>query len=137
MMGALTITTLGVPQVLHDGSPCRFPIRKVLALTLYLAVTGHPHTRAELVALLWPEADEAHGLLSLRQTLLRLRQALGSDADVHLRTTGDLVRLDLGSGGASMWPSSPALLPPRQPCRRRRQQQSSARQRSKRTKDPS
>ncbi len=99
-MGALTITTLGVPRVLHDGVPCRFPIRKVLALTLYLAVTGQPRTRAELIALLWPDADEAHGLLSLRQTLLRLRQALGSHADAHLRTTGDLVRLDLGSQGS-------------------------------------
>jgi len=99
-MGALIITTLGAPQVLHAGVPCRFPIRKVLALTLYLAVTAHPHTRAELVALLWPDADEAHGLLSLRQTLLRLRQALGSDAGLHLRATGDLVWLDLGTQGS-------------------------------------
>jgi DNA-binding SARP family transcriptional activator len=98
-VGALTITTLGAPGVLHDGVPCAFPIRKVFALTLYLAVTGQPRPRAQLVAFLWPEADEAHGLLSLRQALLRLRQALGADADQHLQTTSDLVRLDLGAGG--------------------------------------
>src|SRR5262249_7185294 len=98
-MGALTITTLGAPQVHHADAPCSFPIRKVLALALYLAVTAQPHTRAHLVSLLWPEADEAHGLLSLRQTLLRLRQALGSDAETHLRATGDLVRLELGADG--------------------------------------
>jgi DNA-binding SARP family transcriptional activator len=98
-VGALTITTLGAPRVLHDGVPCEFLLRKVFALALYLAVTGQAHTRAQLVALLWPEADEAHGLLSLRQTLLQLRRVLGSDADQHLRTTGDLVRLDLGNGG--------------------------------------
>src|SRR5262249_44483494 len=63
-------------------------------------VTGQPHPRGRLVALLWPDADEAHRLLNLRQALLRLRQALGADAGAHLRTTGDLVRLDLGSGGS-------------------------------------
>jgi DNA-binding SARP family transcriptional activator len=98
-MGALTLTTLGAPQVHHAGVACSFPIRKVLALALYLAVTAQPHTRAHLAALLWPEADEAHGSLSLRQTFLRLRQALGSDAETHLQLTGDLVRLELGADG--------------------------------------
>jgi DNA-binding SARP family transcriptional activator/tetratricopeptide (TPR) repeat protein len=89
-----------MPRVLHDGVPCHFPIRKVLALTLYLAVTGQSHRRATLVAMFWPDADEARGLQSLRQALLRMRQALGADADTHLVSTGDLVRLDLGAQGS-------------------------------------
>jgi DNA-binding SARP family transcriptional activator len=58
-------------------------------------VTGQPHP-AHLVALFQPDPDEAHGLLNLRQTLLRLRQALGPDAETHLHAASDLVRLDLG-----------------------------------------
>jgi DNA-binding SARP family transcriptional activator len=50
-------------------------MRKALALAAYLAVMGRPHSRAHLVALFWPAADAAHGLLNLRQTLQRLRQA--------------------------------------------------------------
>jgi DNA-binding SARP family transcriptional activator len=72
---------------------CSFSIRKVLALTLYLAVTGQSHFRAHLIALLWPDADETHGLLNLRQTLLRIRRVLGFDADtdteIYLHTAAD------------------------------------------------
>src|SRR5262245_63876841 len=100
MMGTLSVTTLGAARILHAGVERVISMRKVLALAVYLAVTGKPHSRAHLAALFWPEADEAHGLLNLRQTLLRLRQALGSDAESHLHTTGDLVRLDLGANGA-------------------------------------
>jgi uncharacterized membrane protein HdeD (DUF308 family) len=76
-MGALTVTTLGAARVLHDGVDRTILMRKVLGLAVYLAVTDQPHARAHLGALLWPDADEAHSLLNLRQTLLRLRQALG------------------------------------------------------------
>ena len=62
---------------------------------MYLAVTGQPHTRASLVALLWPDADDAHGLLNLSQRLLCVRLALAPDGDAHIRTAGDLVPLDL------------------------------------------
>jgi DNA-binding SARP family transcriptional activator len=98
-MGALTVTTLGATRVLHDGVERVISMRKVLALVVYLALTGQSHSRAHLAALFWPDADEAHGLLNLRQTLLRLRHALGSDAEAHLNATGDLVRLDLGTDG--------------------------------------
>ncbi|MBA3824142.1 MAG: AAA family ATPase, partial [Ktedonobacterales bacterium] len=98
-MGNLNITTLGDPQVHHAAVACTFTTRKALALTLYLAVTAQPHTRAHLVALLWPDADAAHGLTNLRQTLGRIRQALGTDADEHLLTPGALVRLDVGVAG--------------------------------------
>jgi len=52
---------------------------KRAALLAYLCAS-HPqplHRRATIVALLWPEADEAHARGVLRQELLHLRRALG------------------------------------------------------------
>jgi len=51
---------------------------KRIALLAYLC-TSHPqplHRRSIIVALLWPEADEAHARGTLRQELLQLRRAL-------------------------------------------------------------
>ncbi len=98
-MGALRLTTLGEPHLQHDGVDCLFSTRKTLALVCYLAVTGQPHPRARLIALLWPDADETHGYLNLRQTLVRVRKALEPDATMHLRTMRDLVQFNLGSSG--------------------------------------
>lgn len=52
---------------------------KRVALLAYLASTHPPslHSRDTLVALLWPEADQAHARNSLRQTLHGLRRSLG------------------------------------------------------------
>src|SRR5215471_15463090 len=98
-LGAVTVITCGDPLIVHDNVPCVISFRKVLALGLYLAVTGQSHSRAQLIALFWPDADEPHGQVNLRQVLLRLRQALTPDADAHVLSTSDLVRLDLGAGG--------------------------------------
>jgi len=57
---------------------------KLLALLGYLAAarpTGF-HRRDTLVALLWPELDNAHARNSLRQAVHALRAALGPDAVV-------------------------------------------------------
>jgi DNA-binding SARP family transcriptional activator len=55
----------------------------VRALLAYLAAEwGHPHARASLAALLWPEQAEQAALRNLSQTLVRLRDVLGhTDAD--------------------------------------------------------
>lgn len=58
---------------------------KRLALLVYLA-TATPrgfHQRDELVALFWPEADEAHARASLRITLHFLRRELGDVFEVR------------------------------------------------------
>jgi DNA-binding SARP family transcriptional activator len=73
-MGTLTVTTFGEPAIAHDNIPCAISIRKALALGLYLAVTGQPHTRAQLIALFWPEADDPHGQVNLRQAPRRRAQ---------------------------------------------------------------
>jgi len=52
---------------------------KRTALLAYLCAS-HPqqlHRRATIIALLWPEADEAHARGTLRQELLQLRRTLG------------------------------------------------------------
>src|SRR5207249_3852750 len=55
---------------------------KLLALLGYLAAARPAgfHRRDTLVALLWPELDNAHARNSLRQAVHALREALGRDA---------------------------------------------------------
>ncbi len=68
---------------------------KRLALLLYLALSQPYglHARDQLLALLWPDADDASSRHSLRNALHALRQALGDEAVV---ARGDLyVGLDL------------------------------------------
>jgi DNA-binding SARP family transcriptional activator len=79
-MSILHVNLLGVPHLRRDGAVCAVRLRKALALLSYLAVTGSPHGREELVALLWPEADDYEGRRVLRSTLSELRRDLG-DAD--------------------------------------------------------
>ena len=63
-----------------DGFPARFATDHGRALLAYLAVEAdRPHSRAYLAFLFWPEHPEAHALNNLRQTLIRLRQALAVD----------------------------------------------------------
>ena len=52
-----------------DGVPLTFDTRKAVALLAYLAVTGRPHRRETLAALLWPESDQVRSRAALRRTL--------------------------------------------------------------------
>ncbi|HJU73694.1 MAG TPA: BTAD domain-containing putative transcriptional regulator [Gemmatimonadaceae bacterium] len=65
---------------------------KRLALLAYLAASmSHgPRTRDRLVALFWPELDDATARHALRQALYHLRQALGADV---VLSQGDFVEL--------------------------------------------
>ncbi len=68
------------------------PQRRAKAVLAVLAVCGDLGcTRERLVALLWPESDEAHSRHGLSDTLGAIRRALGPDAVVSV---GDLLRLD-------------------------------------------
>ena len=63
---------------LDSGEPCVLPTRKAQALLAYLAMpVGRSHSREKLTALLWGDAPEAQARQNLRQTLTRLRRALG------------------------------------------------------------
>lgn len=78
-MRRMTIRVLGPFEVTIAGAPVTsFAYAKVRALLAYLAVERqHPHPRAELATLLWPEQPDRTARGSLSQALTTLRTALG------------------------------------------------------------
>ena len=94
----LSLALLGPPVVRRDGAPVTFDTRKATALLALLAVTGREHSREQLAALLWPDADSAKGRASLRRTLSVTAAVMGdglviSRAAVALNAA--LVRVDV------------------------------------------
>jgi predicted ATPase/DNA-binding SARP family transcriptional activator len=83
-MDQLSISLLGPYHVTFgDQAQVHFEYDKVRALLAYLAVeSDRPLRREFLAGLLWPEQPEAAALKSLRQAILKLRQAIG-DAALH------------------------------------------------------
>lgn len=75
---SFAISCLGQFQVLVAGVPARFATDQGRALLAYLSIeAGKPHARTYLAYLLWPDQSESQALNNLRQTLIRLRHALG------------------------------------------------------------
>ena len=72
----------------HRGTGALLTQPRHLAVLSYL-VLGRPrglHSRDTLIAMLWPEADQARGRHALRNSLHAIRQALGADVII---TAGD------------------------------------------------
>jgi DNA-binding SARP family transcriptional activator len=76
-MSRLTVSFLGAPRIERDWHAVTLDSRKAVALLAYLAITGQPQSRAELMTLLWPESDQAHAQNTLRYTLSVLKKAIG------------------------------------------------------------
>jgi DNA-binding SARP family transcriptional activator len=78
-MSQLTISLLGPFQVTLNGQPVvRFEADAARALLAYLAMAPTTAFRRDaLAALLWPRQPESNARHNLRQTLLRLRRAIG------------------------------------------------------------
>jgi predicted ATPase/DNA-binding SARP family transcriptional activator len=76
-MSQLALHLLGPPRVEVDGEPVQLSRRKMVALLVYLAVTGRSHSRDFLATLLWPEYDQSSALAYLRRILSMLNKALG------------------------------------------------------------
>lgn len=73
----MRLTLFGPPTLTgDDGTPVALDTRKALALAAYLAVSGAPHSRDHLAALLWPESDGSRAKGALRRTLSTLKSAL-------------------------------------------------------------
>ena len=89
-MRSLAIRLLGNPEVRLDKQPLSFRTRKVLALLVYLVVERGMHSRASLMALLWPESSQSSAAATLRTTLSRLRKALGPVGDVLITQAGNV-----------------------------------------------
>lgn len=99
-MPRLTLSLLGPKKILLDDKPVRaFTYNKAVALLAYLAVeAGVPHSRQELVGLLWPELPTAAALTNLRQVLADLRQVIGDEttAPPFLLITRESIQLNAG-----------------------------------------
>jgi DNA-binding SARP family transcriptional activator len=78
-MRRLDVRLFGSFQVSLDGEPLTaFETDKARALLAYLAVEAdRGHRRESLSAMFWPDRPEAAARRNLRQTLFRLRQAIG------------------------------------------------------------
>ncbi len=76
---ALQIYLFGSPRVERDGERQSLRRRKSVALMSYLMVTGQPHDRETLAAMLWPENEAAKAKANLRRDLHWLRQLLRGD----------------------------------------------------------
>jgi hypothetical protein len=75
----LILEYFGPPALREPGSDEPLPLTPMgLALLAYLGVE-QPVYRADLAALLWPDADSAHARQSLRQLMSSLRAAVGED----------------------------------------------------------
>lgn len=89
----LRVYLFGTPRVELNQARVEISRRKATALLAYLAVTGQPHSRESLAALLWPEADQGRAFAYLRTALWTLHKALGED---WLDAGGDAVGLRPG-----------------------------------------
>lgn len=87
-MTNIRLNALGPVAVVRDGTAAPITQPRLLALIAYL-VLARPrgrYTRDTLIALLWPDADQASGRQGLRNALYRLRHALGEDV---IQTVGE------------------------------------------------
>lgn len=83
----LELHLLGAPQVLLNAQPLHHTLTgKPLALLLYLAVTGQPHTRDVLALLLWSELSIQQARNNLRYVLPMLRRAVAPYLSVTTQT---------------------------------------------------
>lgn len=76
-MTRLKFFLLGPPQAEGEVGPLEIKRRKVLALLIYLAVTGETQPRDTLATLFWPEADQRQARAALRRRLSELHDILG------------------------------------------------------------
>jgi predicted ATPase/DNA-binding SARP family transcriptional activator len=75
----LRLFLFGAPRIERDGQAVPLRRTKALALLAYLAATRQPQDRDALIALLWPEFDDASARNNLRRELSLLKAALGDE----------------------------------------------------------
>jgi DNA-binding SARP family transcriptional activator len=94
-MSTLRVTLLGAAEVWREEQRLTFTTRKSLALLAYLLAAGGLHSREQLAALYWPDAEPDTARSTLRSTLRFLRLTLGAEADATLSITRDAVSVAL------------------------------------------
>jgi DNA-binding SARP family transcriptional activator len=97
-MSHLSLALLGTPKILHAGQVVKFRSRKEQALLIYLASESGLHSREKIIALLWPDSDEAQGRTTLRRTLADLRSRIeDANSQAHLIVERDMLGFDFSS----------------------------------------
>ncbi len=90
----LSLAMLGPLQVTWDDHAVTFPTAVTRALLAYLAVEAdRSHSRESLASLFWPDQPQTNAYVNLRQTLARLRHALGDESNHRLEITSQTLRL--------------------------------------------
>jgi predicted ATPase/DNA-binding SARP family transcriptional activator len=96
MPDELQLSVLGRPQILLGGQPLVDLVSvKAQALLIYLAVTRKVYSRSALAGLFWGDWPEDQARANLRQTLTKLRKAVGDHLTISWETvslTHDLVQ---------------------------------------------
>ena len=83
----LEFTLLGQMRITYDSKLVTgFVSNKAQALLCYLALTGQPHPRDDLAALLWSDMPETEAKANLRVVLCNLRQLLPDYIHVDRKT---------------------------------------------------
>ena len=85
----------GTPRLEREGQAISIGRRKVIALLAYLAVSGRGQSRDHLLALLWPEFDNASARNNLRRDLSYLRKLLGPE---YIQSDHSQIGLNHSSG---------------------------------------
>ena len=97
----LRIWLLGSLRLEVDGVDVPPPSsRRAQLLLAMLALERRPHSREALAARLWPDVLDESARVSLRTALVRLRSAIGSEADRFLNASRDRVAL---AGPDQVW----------------------------------
>ncbi len=78
-MAQLKLFLLGPPRVELNGTPVDLNRRKALALLVYLAVTGQPHSRDAIATLMYPDYSQSRARSYLRRDLAIVNTALVGD----------------------------------------------------------
>jgi predicted ATPase/DNA-binding SARP family transcriptional activator len=74
----LEVRLLGKFEVRNDNQAVEILLRAAQSLLAYLMLNaGTPHRREQLAGLFWPDMPDANAKSNLRQTLSRLRKAIG------------------------------------------------------------
>lgn len=90
----VSIQLFGEPLLCVRGEPVGFRTARIPALLGFLVANGaRAARRVDIAGALWPEREPNLAHQNLRQTLLRLRQCLGEEADETIVTSHRDVRL--------------------------------------------
>ncbi|CCD88250.1 conserved protein of unknown function [Bradyrhizobium sp. ORS 285] len=86
-MARFSVRTSGFPEIRRDGEPCPLPLRKGLALLVYLAEAKGAVARDVAATMFWPDSADDVARTRLRRLLHRVQLALGDGVLATDRTS--------------------------------------------------